>query len=50
MHKSIFSLVRGRVEFYGEDREIRPDISNMNELIRSGEIEKIVFDMIPDFR
>jgi len=50
VHKSIFSLVRGRVEFYGEDREIRPDISNMNELIRSGEIEKIVFDMIPDFR
>lgn len=49
VHKAIFDLVREDVAFYDHDREIRCDIEKMNKIIRSGKIEKLVTEMIPDF-
>ncbi len=49
VHQAIFKLVRERVGFYDKDRELRLDIAAMNELVRSGRIERIVQAMLPEF-
>lgn len=50
VHRRIYDLVRSAVPFTEDDHELRVDVAAMNELIRSGKIEKLVADMLPDFR
>lgn len=47
--KKICELVRGRVNTLKEDRELRPDVDSMNELVRSGDVIRLVAEMLPDF-
>ncbi|MDO4567549.1 MAG: histidine ammonia-lyase [Clostridia bacterium] len=49
VHRALFDAARKRFGFYGEDREIRDDISGANVLVRSGELQRIVFETIPEF-
>ena len=49
VHKEIYDLVRQVVPFCEDDHELRVDVAAMNELIRSGKIEALVAQMLPDF-
>ena len=49
-HTEIYRLVREVVPFCEDDHELRLDVAAMNELIRSGKIEKLVAEALPDFR
>ena len=44
------SHVREKVDFYEIDREIWPDILEVEKMIRSGELLEIVREYIPDFQ
>ena len=50
VHRGIYDLVRQVVPFCEDDHELRVDVSAMNELIRSGKIERLVERALPDFR
>jgi histidine ammonia-lyase len=50
VHKEIYDLVRAVVPFCEDDHELRVDVAAMNELIRSGKIETLAAQMLPDFR
>jgi histidine ammonia-lyase len=41
--------VRRHVPYYDRDREIRLDINAMNSIIRSGDLLRMIKEMIPDF-
>lgn len=47
--RKIYNLIREKVDFWEEDREIRPDVSAMNELVRSGRILETVSELLPEF-
>ena len=49
VHARLLKLVRERVPHYDKDREIRLDIEQMNQLIRSDEVLRIVWEEVPDF-
>ena len=49
VHAEIYRLVRTVVPFCEDDHELRLDVAAMNELIRSGKIEQLVAQMLPDF-
>ena len=49
VHQKIYSLVREGIPFFDKDREIRIDIEFMEKLIRSGKIEELTEEMIPEF-
>ena len=47
--QSVYDKVRAVVPFYAKDEEIHPMIEALNRLIRTGEIENDVKQMLPDF-
>ena len=47
-HK-VYDMIRSKVAYWEEDREIRIDVEAMNELVRSGEIIEAVSMLLPDF-
>lgn len=49
LHQAIFDHVRERVPFFEIDREIWPDIRACEEMVRSGELLKIVKEVLPEF-
>ena len=49
LHQALYDHVRERVAFYEVDREIWPDLRACEEMIRSGELLKIVGEFFPDF-
>ncbi len=49
VHEAIYRLVRKTVPFYEIDREIWPDIAEVEKLVRGDEILSIVKEYIPDF-
>ena len=50
VHEDIYRLVRTVVPFCEDDHELRMDVAAMNELIRSGKIEALVAEALPDFQ
>ena len=50
VHEEIYRLVRTAVPFCEDDHELRVDVAAMNKLIRSGKIEKLVAESLPDFQ
>ncbi|MGN0664862.1 MAG: histidine ammonia-lyase [Negativibacillus sp.] len=49
VHQKVYELVREKVDFYEIDREIRPDIEAVEEIIRDEKLLQIVDEMVPDF-
>ena len=49
VHAAILGHVRRYVPYYDRDREIRLDINAMNSIIRSGDLLRMIKEMIPDF-
>ena len=47
--QKVYDIIRSRVAYWEEDREIRIDVEAMNELVRSGEIVETVSMLLPDF-
>lgn len=47
--QKVYSLIRDRVAYWDKDREIRPDVSAMNRLVRSGELVEAVSGMLEEF-
>jgi len=50
VHEAIYKHVREKVDFFEIDREIWPDIAEVEKMVRSGELLKIVKEYIPDFQ
>ena len=50
VHEALLKHVREKVDFYEIDREIWPDILEVEKMIRSGELLAIVKEHIPDFQ
>ena len=50
VHEAILKHVREKVDFYEIDREIWPDILEVEKMVRSGELLAIVREYIPEFR
>ena len=50
LHEALLKHVREKVGFYEVDREIWPDILEVEKMIRSGELLDIVKEYIPDFQ
>ena len=50
LHEALLKHVREKVGFYEVDREIWPDILEVEKMIRSGELLDIVKEFIPDFQ
>ena len=50
LNKIVYDIVRSKVPFLDKDRELRIDISAMNELVRSGEIQEAVMESCAEFR
>ena len=50
VHEALYKHVREKVDFYEIDREIWPDILEVEKMIRSGELLDIVKEYIPDFQ
>lgn len=48
--QAVYDAVRREVAFYETDREIQPDIQRVERLVRSGALQNIVHEMLPDFR
>ena len=48
VHEAIYQHVRQRVAFYEVDREIWPDIAEVEKMVRSGEILELAHRHIPD--
>ena len=49
VHEALYKHVREKVDFYEIDREIWPDIAEVEKMVRSGELLAIVKEYIPDF-
>ncbi len=47
--EAIYSHVREKVEFMAVDREIWPDIRQVEAMVRSGELLEIVHNIVPEF-
>lgn len=50
VHEAIYKHVREKVDFFELDREIWPDIAEVEKMVRSGELLEIVKEYIPDFQ
>jgi histidine ammonia-lyase len=50
VHEAIYQHVREKVAFFELDREIWPDIQEVEKMVRSGEILSIVEKYLPDFQ
>lgn len=48
-HKALHQLIRAKVDFIEEDRELRPDVIAMNVLIREDAIIQLTKEMISGF-
>ena len=48
LHEALLKHVRERVAFYEVDREIWPDIAEVEKMVRSGELLEIVRAHVPD--
>ena len=49
LHEAILSLVRETVPFYEIDREIWPDLRNVEKIIRSDSILSLAEKHLPNF-
>ncbi len=49
IHEAIFSHVRKSVPFMEKDRELWPDILQVERMVRSGELLDIADELVPDF-
>jgi histidine ammonia-lyase len=49
VHEALYKHVREKVAFYEIDREMWPDIAEVEKMVRSGELLDIVKEYIPDF-
>ena len=49
VHEAIFRHVREKVPFMETDRELWPDIQQVERMIRSGELLDIAEELVPDF-
>ena len=47
--QAVYDKVRALIPFMEEDREIRPDIEQVEKLVRSDELQQAVKQLIPDF-
>lgn len=50
LNKEVYDMVRDVVPFLDEDREVRIDITNINELVRDGKIQERVMNKFPEFK
>lgn len=50
VHEAIFNHVREKVPFYEIDREIWPDIKEVEKMVRTGELLDIAHELLPDFQ
>ena len=48
LHEALLKHVREKVPFYEVDREIWPDIAEVERMVRSGELLEIVRAHVPD--
>ncbi|HIX65698.1 MAG TPA: histidine ammonia-lyase [Candidatus Anaerotruncus excrementipullorum] len=48
--EAVFSHVRQKVAFMAEDRELWPDIRQVEAMVRSGELLALVEELVPDFQ
>ncbi len=49
VHEAVFARVRQSVPFMEKDRELWPDIRQVERIIRSGELLDIAEELVPDF-
>ena len=49
VHEAIFSHVREKISFMEQDRELWPDILEIERIVRSGELLDIAEELVPDF-
>ncbi|NLX83635.1 MAG: histidine ammonia-lyase [Clostridiales bacterium] len=49
-HKALHQLIRSKVAFIDEDRELRPDVNAMNVLIRENDLIRLTQELIAEFR
>lgn len=49
VHEALYKHVREKVAFYEVDREMWPDIAEVEKMVRSGELLDIVREYLPDF-
>ena len=50
LHEALYQHVREKVAFFEIDREIWPDVAEVEKMVRSGELLEIVHEMMPDFQ
>ena len=50
LHEALYKHVREKVAFFEVDREIWPDIAEVEKMVRSGELLEIVKEYMPDFQ
>ena len=50
LHEALYKHVREKVAFFELDREIWPDIAEVEKMVRSGELLEIVKEYMPDFQ
>lgn len=50
VHEALFSHVRQKVAFLETDRELWPDILQVERMVRSGELLDIAEELVPDFQ
>jgi histidine ammonia-lyase len=49
VHQAIYEHVREKVDFLETDRELWPDIRQVESMVRTNELLDIVSERIPDF-
>ena len=49
VHEAVFRHVREKVAFMEEDRELWPDIAEVEKMVRSGELLDIAEELVPEF-
>ena len=50
LHEALYQHVREKVAFFEVDREIWPDIAEVEKMVRSGELLEIVKEYMPEFQ
>ena len=48
--EAVFQHVREKVSFMEIDRELWPDIQEVEKMVRSGELLELAFSLVPDFQ
>ena len=49
VHEAVFAHVREKIPFVEQDRELWPDILEIERMVRSGELLDIADELVPDF-